>query len=240
MNRKNWIECEFVIGCSQTHGGTLHSKPGLNVVRQVTGRPALTTRPSSALQLNNSCILHSTSLLADPEVFLMLLHNSVWFCIATLRVSLYVTGEGYFSERTGGHDGLALAPVPLSWLAGPAWMFAWGGGWRVLTDVDGGMMDWCFSGWMIDKVVGMGGKRQSSRECGSRGPQARHSGANPGRAWLSLLQLCLRAFPNSLFGFLLAASTFCLKVLPVFISQITFVETLCIQNLFDMRLPNKI
>lgn len=168
-------------------------------------RPALTTRPSSALHLNNSCILRSTSLHADPEVFLMLLHNSVWFCIATLRVSLYVTGEGYFSKRTGGHDGLALAPVPLSWLASPARMFAWGGGWRVLTDVDGGMMDWCFSGWMIDKVVGMGGKRQSSRECGSRGPQVRHSGANPGRAWLSLLQLCLYAFSNSLFGFLLAA-----------------------------------
>lgn len=71
----------------------------------VTDRPTITTRPSDSLHLNNSYILFSTFLLTDPEVFLMLLHNSVWCCIATVQVSLYVTGEGDFSKRrTGGSD----------------------------------------------------------------------------------------------------------------------------------------
>lgn len=116
---------------------------------QVTDRPTLTTRFSHSLHLNNSVdILFSTFLLTDPEVFLMLLHNSVWCCIATVQVSLYVTGEGDFSEGgeqvapTGGAD--ASASLLAEW-----------SDWGVLVGMAGGvvdrwMMDWWIAGRMID------------------------------------------------------------------------------------------
>lgn len=177
---------------------------------QVTGRPALMTQFLYSLCQNNSVdILFSTFLLSDPEVFLMLLHNSIWCCIAT--VSLYVTGKGGILGRgeqvaaTGGADASASTLAEWSDLGsfGGDWLEGWTDKW--LKD-DEGLMDrwrndwWLMGGWMQEGCDG--GKNRREEECGSRGPQAKHSGANLGRAWLSLLltwlyHLSLYVFPAS-------------------------------------------
>ena len=97
--------------CSLLHKGTPDIKLGLNSLllpssdRQSGTRNEFTFFCYSLQQNDSVDILFLTFLLTDPEVFLMLLHNSVWCCIATVQVSLYVTGEGDFSRgRTGGCD----------------------------------------------------------------------------------------------------------------------------------------
>lgn len=138
----------------------------------VTDRPTLTTPFLYSLHLNNSVdILFSTFLLTDPEVFLMLLHNSVWCCIATVLVSLYVTGEGGFSGgRTGGSDWWCWCQCfSAGWLVWVArfwwrWLQDW-------TDVDSWMMDW----WIARRMFWwlMSGWKQEGWDGGKEAEQKR-------------------------------------------------------------------
>lgn len=101
--------------------------------------------------------IYSTFLLTDPEVFLMLLHNSIRCCTATVKVPLYVIGEGNFTRgRTGGSSWWCWCQCFSCgcrvWSFSLGWLEWW-------TNVD---IDWWIAGWSIDRTVGgMLGKKQS-------------------------------------------------------------------------------
>lgn len=80
-----------------------------------TGR-ALLTHSSSALHLNNSCILCSTSPSYWPRgIFNAVAQQCLTLHCNTASVSLCNQRKGGISARTGGHDGLATV-VFLFWL----------------------------------------------------------------------------------------------------------------------------
>lgn len=100
----------------------------------------------SFYQNNSVDILFSTFLFSDPEVFLMLLHNSIGCCIATVQVCLYVTREGDARGEqvapAGGADAStsSLAKWPERGIFG-------GDGWWPVDMMNNGVMD----SWMNDR-----------------------------------------------------------------------------------------
>lgn len=133
------------------YNGAVHIKQGLNGVLSPSSDRQADTHDSFFFFfiyiLSTGITLFSTFLLTDPEVFLMLLHNSFWCCIATVQVSLYVTGEGDFSKgRTGGSNWWCWCQCFSSGWVVRLGSFG-GDSWRVL---DIWVMDWWIAGWMID------------------------------------------------------------------------------------------
>ncbi len=135
---------KLLIDCSRRYKAKVYTKGVLSLSLQVTDRPTLTTQFLYSLHLNNSVdILFSTFLLTDPEVFLMPLHNSVWCCIATVQVSLYVTVRGEQVAPTGGADISGSSVAEWSDWFWWRWLEGW-------TNVDTRMIDWWIAGWMIN------------------------------------------------------------------------------------------
>lgn len=138
---------KLFIDRAQPHKGTVHIKQGLNgVLSHSSDRQTDTHDLVFAFFLPEYlCWYPVTSLLTDPEVFLMLLHNSVLCCIATLRVSLYVTGEGFQRGEIRWIWLVVLMPVLLLWLSGPTrelWL-----GWLECCGHDGLMDSWTKDWW---------------------------------------------------------------------------------------------
>ena len=103
-------------------------------------------------------LIYSTSLLTDPEVFLMLLLNSIWRCIATVQqcnsVSL-CNRRGGFQRRENRWLRMVL-PVPvLLFLAAMAWLRSLATGdsrvwqmWENRWRIDGQLDEWLKkAGW---------------------------------------------------------------------------------------------